>query len=355
MVTNGEWRPGQTAVGGGQPIAPNCAYNAGATNVAAPSTGQSSGGSAAAPAPSQPQPSAGNDNAGSQSGSPSGPDWEQAVRFWNWAQMAVPNMRRFAPGTPQHEQAKTNYERNIDNYIKAAARAGVVVDANTPPESVVAGSNAGSTSGGSTGQSSGGSAAAPAPSQQQSSGNNAGSQSGTPSGPDWEQAVRFWNWAQSARPNMERFAPGTPEHERAKTNYQRNIDNYITAAARAGVVVDANTPPESVVAGSNAGSSSGGSASSQTVNNTGGNQSASANSPPQSGSDEARYWHRAIQFWNWAEMARPNMERFAPGTPQHEQAKTNYERNIDLYIRYAARAGVTVNASTPPDQAFDRA
>lgn len=53
VVTNGEWRPGLTAIGGGQPIAPNCAFDAGATNVAAPvstspppsnvSTGQGSG------------------------------------------------------------------------------------------------------------------------------------------------------------------------------------------------------------------------------------------------------------------------------------------------------------------------
>jgi hypothetical protein len=158
MVLNSEWRPGQAAVGGGQPIAPNCAYNAGATAVAAPSTGQSSGsqtstpssgGSTAAPAPSQQQSNDSNaapapgqqevsgSNAAPRPGTQAARDWQQAIRFWNWAQAAVPNMKRFAPGTPQHERAKTNYDRNINNYIRLAARAGIQVTAEISPEDAI--------------------------------------------------------------------------------------------------------------------------------------------------------------------------------------------------------------------------
>ena len=40
VVTNGEWRPGLTAIGGGQPLAPNCAFDASASqrNVSTPSS-----------------------------------------------------------------------------------------------------------------------------------------------------------------------------------------------------------------------------------------------------------------------------------------------------------------------------
>jgi hypothetical protein len=151
MVTNGAWRAGQMVIGGGQPFAPNCAFDAGANrNVSAPLNSQS-----AAKQPSASQSSAANNttkktsastgNSGAQqqistgntrpkSGTAAAADWKTAVQFYDWAMKSKWHVDRSTPGSAAHKKATTTYERNMKNYIRYAARAGIKVNANTPPD-----------------------------------------------------------------------------------------------------------------------------------------------------------------------------------------------------------------------------
>lgn len=281
LVLNSEWRPNQTIVGGGKPLAPNCAFDAGArANVATPhvpSSNQSSGSQSAgnkstgnggsgssssaggtadrqqaqASVPSQPQSSGGKVP---QPGSAAGESWAKAVRFYEWAMLSVPTMQRYNPGTPQHDKAKANYDRNMRNYIAFAAKAGVKVDANTPPSA--AGSSSAKTSTKSAAPASKKASQAqstktqsaqrgsPTTSQAQSSAGNQEPTPGTAAAKNWAKAVRFYNWAMLSVPTMQRYQPGTPQHSEASANYQRNMGNYIAHAAKAGVKVSADVSPD---------------------------------------------------------------------------------------------------------------
>ena len=164
-----------------------------------------------------------------------------------------------------------------------------------------------------------------------------------------------------AYPNLQRFGRGTAEYNRAKENYDRNIKLYVELARKAGISVNANTSPQDALrqnradASGTAGVPATGSVrppSEQQAASSGGTVGTSGNLRPRPGSQAARDWDQAIQFWNWSQMSVPNLQRFAPGTAQHERAKTNYERNIKLYLEYAARAGIRVTAQTPPNAVF---
>jgi hypothetical protein len=143
MVSNSEWRPGQAATGGGQPIAPNCALGAGATTVAAPSTPPAPVVSREQSAP--PPSSSGSGGGGSVSSStlPAGlesnPNWQKAQRFWDWTRMSVETMSRSSPGSSTYQTAKANYNRNIALYIEHAAKAGVTVTADISPDEALRG------------------------------------------------------------------------------------------------------------------------------------------------------------------------------------------------------------------------
>jgi hypothetical protein len=46
-----------------------------------------------------------------------------------------------------------------------------------------------------------------------------------------------------SKQTMARTKPGSADYNRAKVNYDRNINNYVVHAKRAGVTVTADIPP----------------------------------------------------------------------------------------------------------------
>ncbi len=245
MVLNNSNVLGTAVAGGGQPLAPNCAFDAGATsNVAsAPSTGQataqnpssgsntSAGNTSGSSGSSQSSATAGNKQP--QPGTAAAVNWEKAVQFYKWAMMGKDAMKVYQPGTAKYANAKEGYERNIRLYVEHAARAGIKVDANTSPTQALAGGSSGSTS---------------TASNSTASSSNKQPQPGTAAAVNWDKAVQFYKWAMMGKDAMKVYKPGTAKYANAKEGYERNIRLYVEHAARAGVTVTADTPPHNVFA-----------------------------------------------------------------------------------------------------------
>ena len=262
MVLNSAWTPGQAAVGGGQPIAPNCAFDAGATNVA--SVQQSSGATsqsttAKSPSP-QPQSTSGrqsssqNQTASTSSnrapapGTSAAANWQKAKQFYGWAMGDKRAMAQTRPGTPEHQRAKANFERNSRNYVEHAARAGIRVTIDIPPEQAVSSAATGSSSAlASSGQSAvpqTGSVRPPSEQPATSTAANKEPRPGTSAAANWEKAKQFYRWAMMGKNAMAVYRPGTQEYRHAQETYARNSRNYVEHAARAGIKVTIDIPPE---------------------------------------------------------------------------------------------------------------
>ncbi len=67
---------------------------------------------------------------------------------------------------------------------------------------------------------------------------------GSAAAANWDKAVQFHKWAIMGKNAMAVYRPGTPEYKHAEETYNRNIRLYIEHAARAGITVTANIPPE---------------------------------------------------------------------------------------------------------------
>jgi len=191
---------GSPVAGGGKPLAPNCAFDAGATRTVAETP--TSGSSTSVPSTNQSQQQASNSaksagappTGGSSSASaPSGKDWELAVDYWKRSYWNKKKMDAAKPGSDDYNLWRRNYEHTIALYIQHAAKAGVKVDANTPPEQAVKGRTAhGKSSTPSTNQAQGGGK------QQASAGGAKQSVSGSDAAKYWAKAVRFYEWAMMA-------------------------------------------------------------------------------------------------------------------------------------------------------------
>ncbi|MEZ5861309.1 MAG: hypothetical protein R3D28_20415 [Geminicoccaceae bacterium] len=264
MVLNNSNVLGTAVAGGGQPLAPNCAFDAGATsNVASAtsteqattqnSSSQSSSGSSGTTSGksstsdtsgSSSSSSASSGNKQPKAGTAAAANWDQAVQFYKWAMMGKDAMKVYKPGTAKYKDAKEGYERNIRLYIEYAARAGIKVDANTSPSQAFASNSSGSTSTASNSTAT----SQTSSSQSQASAGNKQPKAGTAAADNWELAVQFYKWAMMGKDAMKVYTPGTAKYKDAKEGYERNIRLYVEYAARAGVTVDANTSPSQAFA-----------------------------------------------------------------------------------------------------------
>ena len=381
---------GNPVAGGGQALAPNCAFDAGATNVA---TAPTSSPSSAQQAPSQrttTQPNSGSSSVANSSsggttsqaasgnqrpaaGTSAAANWAKAEQFWKWAMQGKNAMDAYRPGTPEYQNAEQVYRRNIALYIETAATAGIKVDANTSPDRAFSSATLPSNNNTSTAASSNSSGSAP----KTSSGSNSQSASasqpvattnqnqrptpGTTAAADWDKAKQFYNWAMGDKRAMAQTRPGTPEHERAKVNFDRNSRLYVEHAARAGIRVTIEIAPEQAVSSVASGASSAVASSGQAaVPQTGSvrppseqpSTSTGANKAPTPGTSAAANWEKAKQFYRWAMMGKNAMAVYRPGTQEYRHAQETYARNSRHYIEHAARAGIKVTIDIPPEQAF---
>ncbi len=209
-------------------------------------------------------------------------------------------------------------------------------------------------SAGSSGNSSGGSTSTPQNSGGSGSGNTATAQnppaSNTQAGKNWAIAQDYWVKSYWNKKKMDASKPGSSDYQLWKNNYERTIALYIEYAARAGITVDAKTPPEAAFTNNapatNTASSSSASSKPQSSSNAG------ASSPPASNTQAGKDWAIAQDYWVKSYWNKKKMDASKPGSSDYYLWKNNYERTIALYIKYAARAGVSVDADTPPERAF---
>ncbi len=239
---------GSPVAGGGTPLAPNCAFDAGATGTVAvtPTNDTTSTNQSASNTPStsqnKPTQQASTGNA-ARSGppaanTPQGRAYAEALDYWERSYWNKKKMDASRPGTADHNLHKRNYERTISLYIDSMRKAGYVVDRNTSPQQAVA---RGSQTASNTAQPS---TQQQVPATTSTSARNTPPAPGTAAADNWEKAKQFYQWAMWDKTTMERTRPGTPEHERAKAGYERNSRNYVEHAARAGVRVTIDIPPD---------------------------------------------------------------------------------------------------------------